>query len=291
MPVFKTGAFNRSAIPPVAADIRDRGLGCQAVVREQRGKKFIVFPVPRSHSTETSHIKVTDMVDLYFWPTPNGYKIALFMEESGLDYKVVPVDIGAGDQFKPDFLAFSPNNRMPAIVDHAPVDGSAPQTVFESGAILHYLGMKTGQFWPTAARDQIQVMEWLMWQMGGLGPMAGQNHHFNVYAPETIPYAQKRYTDETSRLYGVLNKRLEGRDFIVEDYSIADMACYPWINSYERQKQDLDDFPNLKAWYERIQARPATQRAYEMGESLGRKPNFTAEEKAKLFGQDKDTVK
>ena len=291
MPVFKTGAFNRSAIPPVAADIRDRGLGCQAVVREQRGKKFIVFPVPRSHSKETSNIKVTDMIDLYFWPTPNGYKIALFMEESGLDYKVVPVDIGAGDQFKPDFLAFSPNNRMPAIVDHAPIDGNDTQTVFESGAILHYLGMKTGQFWPTVARDQIQVMEWLMWQMGGLGPMAGQNHHFNVYAPETIPYAQKRYTDETSRLYGVLNKRLEGRDFIVEDYSIADMACYPWINSYERQKQDLDDFPNLKAWYERIQTRPATQRAYEMGESLGRKPNFTAEEKAKLFGQDKDTVK
>ena len=291
MPVFKTGAFNRSAIPPVAADIRDRGLGCQAVVREQRGKKFIVFPVPRSQSKETSNIKVTDMIDLYFWPTPNGYKIALFMEESGLDYKVVPVDIGAGDQFKPDFLAFSPNNRMPAIVDHAPIDGNDTQTVFESGAILHYLGMKTGQFWPTVARDQIQVMEWLMWQMGGLGPMAGQNHHFNVYAPETIPYAQKRYTDETSRLYGVLNKRLEGRDFIVEDYSIADMACYPWINSYERQKQDLDDFPHLKAWYERIQARPATQRAYEMGESLGRKPNFTAEEKAKLFGQDKDTVK
>ena len=291
MPVFKTGAFNRSAIPPVAADIRDRGLDCQAIVREQRGKKFIVFPVPRSHSKKTSRIKVTDMIDLYFWPTPNGYKIALFMEESGLDYKVVPVDIGAGDQFKPDFLAFSPNNRMPAIVDHAPADGSAPQTVFESGAILHYLGMKTGQFWPTAARDQIQVMEWLMWQMGGLGPMAGQNHHFNVYAPETITYAQKRYTDETSRLYGVLNKRLESRDFIVEDYSIADMACYPWINSYERQKQDLNDFPNLKAWYERIQARPATQRAYEMGESLGRKPNFTAEEKARLFGQDKDTVK
>ena len=291
MPVFKTGGFNRSAIPPVAADIRDRGLGCQAVVREQRGKKFIVFPVPRSHSKQTSHIKVTDMIDLYFWPTPNGYKIALFMEESGLDYKVVPVDIGAGDQFKPDFLAFSPNNRMPAIVDHSPADGSTPQTVFESGAILHYLGVKTGQFWPAAARDQIQVIEWLMWQMGGLGPMAGQNHHFNVYAPETIPYAQKRYTDETSRLYGVLNKRLEGRDFIVGGYSIADMACYPWINSHERQKQDLNDFPHLKAWYERIQARPATQRAYAMGESLGRKSNFTAEEKAKLFGQDKDTVK
>ena len=291
MPVFKTGAFNRSAIPPVAADIRDRGLGCQAVVREQRGKKFIVFAVARSHSKQTSHIKVTDMIDLYFWPTPNGYKIALFMEESGLDYEVVPVDIGAGDQFNPDFLAFSPNNRMPAIVDHAPVDGNDPQTVFESGAILHYLGVKTGQFWPAAARDQIQVMEWLMWQMGGLGPMAGQNHHFNVYAPETIPYAQKRYNDETSRLYGVLNKRLEARDFIVGDYSIADMACYPWINSHERQKQDLNDFPHLKAWYERIQARPATQRAYEMGESLGRKPNFTAEEKAKLFGQDKDTVK
>ena len=230
------------------------------------------------------------MIDLYFWPTPNGYKIALYLEESGLDYRVIPVDIGAGDQFKPEFLAFSPNNRMPAIVDHAPVDGDQPQTVFESGAILHYLATKTGQLWPTDPREQIQTMEWLMWQMGGLGPMAGQNHHFNVYAPETIPYAQKRYTDETSRLYGVLNKRLEGREFIVGAYGIADIACYPWVNSHERQKQDLNDFPHLKAWYERIKAMPSTQRAYAQGEGL-RNPNFTPEEKALLFGQNKDVVK
>lgn len=230
------------------------------------------------------------MIDLYFWPTPNGYKIALYLEETGLDYRVIPVDIGAGDQFKPEFLAFSPNNRMPAIVDHAPVDGDQPQTVFESGAILHYLATKTGQLWPIDPREQTQTMEWLMWQMGGLGPMAGQNHHFNVYAPETIPYAQKRYTDETSRLYGVLNKRLEGREFIVGAYGIADIACYPWVNSHERQKQDLNDFPHLKAWYERIKAMPSTQRAYAQGEGL-RNPNFTPEEKALLFGQNKDVVK
>ena len=231
------------------------------------------------------------MIDLYFWPTPNGYKTALYLEEAGLDYKVIPVDIGAGDQFKPEFLEFSPNNRMPAMIDHAPADGGQPQTVFESGAILHYLATKTGQFWPTQHRDQIQVMEWLMWQMGGLGPMAGQNHHFNVYAPETIPYAQKRYIDETSRLYGVLNKRLAGRDFIVDDYSIADMACYPWVNSYKRQSQDLNDFPHLKDWYLRIQQRPATQAVYAMGDAMGRKPSFSDREKAVLFGQTKDDVK
>lgn len=230
------------------------------------------------------------MIDFYFWPTPNGYKIALYLEEVGLDYRIHPVDIGAGDQFKPEFLAFSPNNRMPAIVDHAPLDSGKPQTVFESGAILHYLATKTGQLWPSETRQQIETMEWLMWQMGGLGPMAGQNHHFNVYAPETIPYAQKRYVDETSRLYGVLNKRLENRQFIVDQYGIADMACYPWVNSYERQQQELGDFPHLKQWYQRIKTMPSTQRAYQQGEGL-RNPNFTPEEKALLFGQDKDVVK
>ena len=230
------------------------------------------------------------MIDLHYWPTPNGHKITLFLEEAGLDYTIHPVDIGAGDQFKPEFLAFAPNNRMPAIVDHAPSDGGDPQTVFESGAILLYLAAKTGQFMPTDPRLQIQVNEWLMWQMGGLGPMAGQNHHFNQYAPEIIPYAQKRYINETGRLYGVLDRRLQGRDYIVGDYSIADMACYPWVNSYERQSQDLNDFPNLKAWYERIKARPATQTAYEKGEGL-RNPQFSEAEKKLLFGQDKDTAK
>lgn len=230
------------------------------------------------------------MIDLYFWPTPNGYKIAMYLEYAQLEYRIIPVDIGAGDQFKPDFLAFSPNNRMPAIVDYDPADSAGPQTVFESGAILHYLATKTGQGWPADHRAQIEVMEWLMWQMGGLGPMAGQNHHFNQYAPEQIPYAQKRYIDETSRLYGVLNKRLQGRDFIVGDYGIADMACYPWVNSHERQSQNLDDFSNLKRWYLAIKAMDSTQRAYAQGEGL-RNPTFTAEEKARLFGQTKDVVK
>ena len=230
------------------------------------------------------------MIDLYYWPTPNGHKITMLLEELGLDYQITPVDIGAGDQFKPEFLAFSPNNRMPAIIDHAPSDGGGPQTVFESGAIMLYLANKTGRCMPTDPRKQIEVTEWLMWQMGGLGPMAGQNHHFNQYAPDPIPYAQKRYIGETGRLYGVLNKRLESREFIVDEYSIADMACYPWINSHERQSQDLNDFPHLKAWYERIRDRSATQVAYAKGEGL-RAPTFTDDEKAKLFGQDKNTVK
>ena len=230
------------------------------------------------------------MIDLFYWPTPNGHKITLFLESAGLDYTIHPINIGAGDQFKPEFLAFSPNNRMPAIIDHAPTDGGEPQSVFESGAILLYLAEKTGQFWPASKRDQIQVTEWLMWQMGGLGPMAGQNHHFTQYAPEPIDYAINRYVKETERLYGVLNKRLTGRDFIVGDYSIADMTCYPWIHSHEKQRQDLNDFPHLKAWFERISAMPATQRAYEKGEGL-RNPGFTDEEKAKLFGQGKDVVK
>lgn len=175
------------------------------------------------------------MIDLYYWPTPNGHKITLFLEEAGLDYKIFPVNISAGDQFKPEFLAFSPNNRMPAIIDHDPADGGDAITVFESGAILQYLAEKTGKFLPTDIRGRKTVMEWLFWQMGGLGPMAGQNHHFGTYAPDKIPYAITRYVNETNRLYGVLNKRLEGRDFIAGDaYTIADMASYPWIVSHEK---------------------------------------------------------
>ena len=230
------------------------------------------------------------MIELHYWPTPNGHKITLFLEEAGLDYEIHPVDIGAGDQFKPEFLAFAPNNRMPAIVDRAPADGGEPQTVFESGAILHYLANKTGRFVPIDPRKRIQVMEWLMWQMGGLGPMAGQNHHFTQYAPEVIPYAQARYINETGRLYGVLDRRLEGRDFIVDDYSIADMACFPWVHSHEKQSQNLDDFANVKAWFERINGRQATQIAYAKGEGL-RAPTFTEAEKKLLFSQNKDSVK
>ena len=202
------------------------------------------------------------MIDLYYWTTPNGHKITLFLEEAGLEYAIKPVNIGKGDQFAPDFLKISPNNRIPAIVDHAPADGGAAISVFESGAILLYLAGKTGKFIPKDLRGQVTTLEWLMWQMGGLGPMAGQNHHFSLYAPEKLPYAIERYVKETSRLYGVLNKRLAGRDFIVgKQYTIADMAAYPWVIP-ERQGQDMDDFPNLKRWHAAIRSRPATTRAY-----------------------------
>lgn len=232
------------------------------------------------------------MIDLYYWTTPNGHKITMFLEETGLDYKIHPIDIGTGAQFDEEFLKIAPNNRIPAIVDKAPADGGAPISVFESGAILHYLAEKTEQFLPADLRARTQVMEWLFWQMAGLGPMAGQNHHFNVYAPEPIEYAIDRYTRETARLYAVLNKRLAGRDYIVDDYSIADMACYPWIVSHERQKQDLADFPHLKAWFERIQARPATQRAYKIVEQFDQSSSVRDERaRAILFGQDASTIK
>ena len=182
------------------------------------------------------------MIDLYYWTTPNGHKITLFLEEAGLDYRIIPVNIGKGDQFAEDFLAIAPNNRIPAIVDHAPTDGGAAITVFESGAILYYLAEKTGQFLSKDLRKKTQTLEWLNWQMGGLGPMAGQNHHFSIYAPEKIEYAQQRYIKETARLYAVLNKQLKDRDFIAGDYSIADMACYPWIVPHEAQSQNLNDY-------------------------------------------------
>lgn len=232
------------------------------------------------------------MIDLYYWTTPNGHKITLFLEETGLDYTIHPINIGKGEQFAPEFLCIAPNNRIPAIVDHAPKDGGTPISVFESGAILQYLAEKTGQFLAADVRKRVQTLEWLNWQMGGLGPMAGQNHHFNVYAPEKIEYAQQRYIKETARLYGVLNKQLGSRDFITGEYSIADMACYPWIVPHENQGQDLNDFPHLKAWFERIAARPATQRAYEKAKSINTQPSVSDEESRKhLFGQDASTVK
>jgi GST-like protein len=232
------------------------------------------------------------MIELYYWPTPNGHKITLFLEEAGLDYEIRPVNIGAGDQFKPDFLKFSPNNRMPAIIDRAPAGGGEPVSVFESGAILLYLAEKAGKFLPADMRGRTDVIQWLMWQMGGLGPMAGQNGHFNVYAPEKIDYAINRYVNETNRLYGVLDRRLEGREFIAGDYSIADMACYPWIVPHEAHKQDLADFPSLKRWFDAVAARPATIRAYEKGGEVRSyaKP-MTDEERAVLFGQTANTVK
>jgi len=225
------------------------------------------------------------MIELYYWPTPNGHKITLFLEETGLDYEIHPINIGAGEQFKPEFLAFSPNNRMPAIIDRAPGDGGEAIGIFESGEILLYLAEKSGKFLPKALRDRKTVLEWLFWQVGGLGPMLGQNHHFSVYAPEKLPYAITRYQNETNRLYGVLNRRLQGRDYIAGDYSIADMACYPWIVPYERQGQKLEDFPALAAWFHRIAARPATIRAYEKGAAYNSSPTVTPESAKVLFGQ------
>jgi GSH-dependent disulfide-bond oxidoreductase len=225
------------------------------------------------------------MIDLYYWPTPNGHKITLMLEECGLAYRIHPINIGAGDQFQPDFLRLSPNNRMPAIIDHAPNDGGEPVRIFESGAILLYLAEKTGQFLASDLRTRYQTIQWLMWQMGGLGPMAGQNHHFNLYAPEPIPYAQERYTKETARLYHVLDVGLEGRDFLAGSYSVADMACYPWIVPHRNQQQNLDDFPNVKAWFTRIGSRPATVKAYAVGEGMRPSRPPTDEERQNMFGE------
>lgn len=209
------------------------------------------------------------MIDLHYWTTPNGHKISLFLEESGLAYKVFPVNIGKNEQFEPDFLKISPNNRIPAIVDHDPADGGASLSLFESGAILLYLAEKTGRFIPSDLRGRQEVSQWLFWQMGGLGPMAGQNHHFNRFAKEKIPYAIERYVNETARLYGVLDKRLADRDFVAgSDYSIADMAIYPWIVPHTYQQQDLNDFPHLKRWFESIANRDATKRAYALAERI-----------------------
>ncbi len=228
------------------------------------------------------------MIDLHYWPTPNGHKITLFLEEAGLEYRIIPVDIGKGAQFEPDYLRISPNNKMPAIVDHAPADGGAPISVFESGAILIYLANKTGRFFADDTRGKVHVNEWLMWQMAGLGPMTGQYGHFHVYAPEQIDYARDRYRNEVLRLLGVLDRQLRGRAFIAGDaYTIADMACYPWINPYTKAPLDLSAFPDLQRWHAAIAARPATQRAYALSKQVNPdagKP-LSDEEKKILFGQ------
>ena len=229
------------------------------------------------------------MIDLYYWTTPNGHKVTMFLEEAGVPYTLKGVDIAAGEQFAADFLKIAPNNRIPAIVDHDPSDGGDPISMFESGAILLYLAEKYGQFMPGPEdiRGRAKVQEWLMWQMGGLGPMCGQNHHFKIYAPEPIDYAISRYENETNRLYGVLDKQLEDRDFIAGAYSIADMAAYPWIVPYKHQGQKIEDFPNLKRWLEAIKARPATERAFAKANEVN--PNRSAkvsdEAKKILFGQ------
>ena len=224
------------------------------------------------------------MINLYYWPTPNGWKVSIMLEEAGIPYDVKYVNIGAGDQFKPDFLKISPNNRMPAIVDHEPMGGGAPISIFESGAILEYLADKTGKFMPRDPRSKYEVLQWLYWQMGGLGPMAGQNHHFNMYAPEKLTYAIDRYVKETNRLYGVIERRLQDRPFLAGDYSIADMAAFPWVVPYERQGQRLEDFPRLKGWFEAIHSRPGVIRGLDVGKEK-RTQTMSEEAKKVLFGQ------
>jgi GSH-dependent disulfide-bond oxidoreductase len=224
-------------------------------------------------------------IDLYYWPTPNGWKITIMLEECGLPYTVLPVNIGKGDQFKPEFLSISPNNKMPAIVDHDG-PGGEPISVFESGAILQYLGRKTGLFYPQDERQRVEVDQWLFWQMGGFGPMLGQTHHFRIYAPEQVPYAIDRYTNETNRLYGVLNKRLEDREFVAGEYSIADMAIAPWAKLWERQGQNIDEFPHAKRWLETVLARPAVQRGIAVSSGDREKTDLTDPKvQAVLFGQ------
>jgi len=223
-------------------------------------------------------------IELYYWPTPNGWKISIMLEECGLPYEVRLVNIGKGDQFKPDFLAISPNNKMPAIVDPDGPDGQ-PISVFESGAILQYLGRKTGLFYPQETRARVEVEQWLFWQMGGLGPMAGQAHHFRIYAPEKIPYAIDRYTNEVNRLYGVMNTRLKDRDYLAGAYSIADIACIGWAKLWERQGQDINRFPYLKAWLERMLARPAVQRGLAVSAESRVEIARDSAAQAVLFGQ------
>lgn len=228
------------------------------------------------------------MIDLYYWTTPNGHKITIFLEEAELPYRIVPINIGRGEQFSADFLRISPNNRIPAIIDHSPSDGGEPISVFESGAILQYLAEKTGHFLSADLRGRTEVMQWLFWQMAGLGPMAGQNHHFAQYAPEPIPYAIERYVRETARLYGVLDRRLADREFVAGDYSIADMAIYPWIVPWEKQRQKLEEFAHLQRWFATMAARPAVQRAYARAEEINPRPQpFDEQARRILFGGEK----
>lgn len=231
-------------------------------------------------------VEQTKPIELHYWPTPNGWKVSILLEELGVPYDLKLVNIGAGDQFKPEFLAISPNNRMPAIVDpEGP--GGQPISVFESGAILQYLARKFGRFYPSDERRRVAVDEWLFWQVGGLGPMAGQAHHFRQYAPEKIAYGIDRYTNEVNRLYGVMNKRLQDREFLADEYSIADMACVGWIVLHKNQGQDLDDFPNLKRWFETLNARTAVEKGLAVGKEERERLNLAQDKNAQsvLFGQ------
>lgn len=229
------------------------------------------------------------MLDLYYWTTPNGHKVTIFLEETGLPYTIIPVDIRTGAQFGQQFLEISPNNKIPALVDHHPAGNETSLKLFESGAILFYLAEKTGRFLPQRGRKKYEVIQWLMWQMGGLGPMLGQNHHFSQYAPEPIPYAIDRYRKETDRLYGLLDKQLAQKEYIAGDYSIADMAIYPWIVPHEKQGQTLDDSPHLLRWFQQIQQRPAVIRAYAKEQQINTQPSVDERSRAILFGQDRNS--
>jgi len=225
------------------------------------------------------------MIEVFFWTTGNNHKVTIFLEEAEVPYICTKVNIGRGEQFNPDFLKISPNNRVPAIIDHAPKGGGQSVSVFESGAILQYLAEKTGKFLPGDSRGRVEVMQWLFWQMAGLGPMLGQNHHFSQFAPEKIPYAIERYVKETTRLYAILDKRLSDREYITDEYSIADMACYPWIIPHENQGQDLENFPNLKRWFNKIRSRPAVKKAYAKSREINTSPTIDDKSKKFLFGQ------
>lgn len=226
---------------------------------------------------------MTRPIDVYYWPTPNGWKVTILLEELGVPYNVIPLNIGKGEQFKPEFLKISPNNRMPAIVDYEPPGGGGPLTLFESGAILEYLAEKHGKFLPKDTHGKYEVLQWLYWQMGGLGPMSGQCNHFRHYAADKIAYGINRYTDEVNRLYGVMNIRLADREYLAGDYSIADMASWPWVVPYERMGQDLNEFPHMKRWFETMKARPGVERGYAVGNEL--RQEMSEEAKKVLFGQ------
>jgi GSH-dependent disulfide-bond oxidoreductase len=222
-------------------------------------------------------------IDVYYWPTPNGWKVTILLEELGAPYNIIPINIGKGEQFKPEFLKVSPNNRMPALVDHEPLGGGEPLSIFESGAMMEYIAEKHGKFLPKDARGKYEVLQWVYWQMANLGPNSGQANHFRHYAPEKIAYGINRYTDEVNRLYGVMNTRLADREYLAGEYSIADMASWPWIVPYERVGQDLNDFPHLKRWFEALKARPAVDRGYKVGAEL--RQEMSEEAKKVLFGQ------
>jgi GST-like protein len=256
-----------------------------ARAKAKRSGKSKTAKKSKGRVVKKSAAKAAKPIELWYWPTPNGYKVSIMLEECRLPYTMIPVNISKGEQFKPEFLKIAPNNRMPAIVDPAGPGGRSI-SIFESGAILQYLGRKTGKFYPKDERGRVEVDQWLFWQMGGLGPMAGQLNHFKHYAPEALPYAIKRYEDEVNRLYGVMNKRLADREFLAGRYSIADMACVGWVNLWKRQAQNIDDFPHLKRWLETLKARPAVQRGMKLGVELRenvdmKDPNV----RAVLFGQ------